>query len=77
VDNQQIPILVFALPDRGSNPRSTALEGSLLYIYKRYMYQKIYIDNKKGWKIPKGNQNMYIEEQTTQWPKEKVQKDKQ
>jgi hypothetical protein len=30
-------------------------------------------------KIPKGgNQNSYIEEeQTTQWPKEKVQKDKQ
>ena len=29
-------------------------------------------------KIPKGgNQNLYIEEQTTQWPKEKVQKDKQ
>ena len=29
-------------------------------------------------KIPKGNQNPYIEEeQSTQWPKEKVQKDKQ
>ena len=29
-------------------------------------------------KIPKGNQNQYIEEeQTTQWPNEKVQKDKQ
>ena len=26
-------------------------------------------------KIPKGNQNPYIEKQTTQWPKEKVQKD--
>jgi len=24
-----------------------------------------------------GNQNSYIEEQTTQWPQEKVQKDKQ
>ena len=34
---------------------------------------------KKNLKIPKGgNQNLYIEEeQTTQWPKEKVQKDKQ
>ena len=32
---------------------------------------------KKSLKIPKGNQNPYIEkEQTTQWPKEKVQKDK-
>jgi hypothetical protein len=25
----------------------------------------------------KGNQNPYVEEQTIQWPKEKVQKDKQ
>ena len=35
--------------------------------------------NKKSLKIPKGgNQNPYIEkEQTTQRPKEKVQKDKQ
>ena len=34
---------------------------------------------KKSLKIPKrGNQNPYIEdEQTTQWPKEKVQQDKQ
>ena len=34
---------------------------------------------KKSLKIPKGgNQNPYIEEeQTTQWPKEKVQEDKQ
>ena len=31
-----------------------------------------------GQKIPKGNQNPHIEEgQTTQWPKEKVQTDKQ
>jgi len=29
-------------------------------------------------KIPKGgNQYPYIEEKTTQWPKEKIQKDKQ
>jgi hypothetical protein len=36
-------------------------------------------ENKKNLKIPKGgNQNPFIEEeQTTQWPKEKVQKDKQ
>jgi hypothetical protein len=34
---------------------------------------------KKSLKVPKGgNQNLYIEEeQTTQWPKEKVQKSKQ
>ena len=30
------------------------------------------------WRYQRGNQNAYIEEeQTTQWPKEKVQKDKQ
>ena len=33
---------------------------------------------KKSLKIPRGNQNSYIEEeQTTQWPEEKGQKDKQ
>ena len=33
---------------------------------------------KKSLKISKGgNQNLYTEEQTTQWRKEKVQKDKQ
>jgi hypothetical protein len=42
--------------------------------------QFVYLHHiKKSLKIPKGgNQNCYIEEeQTTQWPKEKVQKDKQ
>jgi hypothetical protein len=29
------------------------------------------------WRYQKDNHNPYIEEQTTQWPKEKVQKDKQ
>ena len=33
--------------------------------------------NKKCLKIPEGDQNPYIEEQTTQRPKEKVQKEKQ
>jgi hypothetical protein len=36
------------------------------------------LDSKKSLKIPKGNQNPYIEEeQTTQWPKKNKQKDKQ
>jgi hypothetical protein len=35
-------------------------------------------DVRRVWRYQKGNQNPYIEEeQTTQWPKEKVQKDKQ
>ena len=33
--------------------------------------------NKKSLQIPRGNQNPQIEWQTTQWPKEKRQKDKQ
>ena len=36
-----------------------------------------YIIFKKSLKMPKGNQNPYIEEQTIQWPKEQVQEDKQ
>jgi hypothetical protein len=37
-----------------------------------------YIVLEKVWRYQKGNQNPYIEEeQTTQWPKERVQKDKQ
>ena len=35
------------------------------------------MDPKRAWKYKNDNQNPYIEEQTTQWPKEKVQKDKQ
>jgi hypothetical protein len=32
---------------------------------------------RRVWKYQRGNQNRYIERQTTQWPKGKVQKDKQ
>ena len=32
---------------------------------------------RRVWRYQMGNQNPYIEEQTTQWPKEKVQNDKQ
>jgi hypothetical protein len=35
------------------------------------------IIRRRVWKYQRDNQNSYIEEQTTQWPKEKVQKDKQ
>ena len=32
---------------------------------------------RRVWRHQRGNQNLYIEEQTTQWAKEKVQKEKQ
>ena len=36
------------------------------------------LSGRRVWRYQRGNQNSYIEEeQTTQWPKEKVQKDKQ
>jgi hypothetical protein len=47
---------------------------------ENFIIQTIRLEGyKKSLKIPKGgNQNhLYIEEQTTQWSKEKVQKDKQ
>ena len=32
---------------------------------------------RRVWRYQSGNQNSYIEDQITQWPNEKVQKDKQ
>jgi len=38
----------------------------------------IYTGLRRVWRYQRGNQNTYIEEeQTAQWPKEKVQTDKQ
>jgi hypothetical protein len=46
--------------------------SQLIWLYSKYKY--IW----RVWRYQRGNQNPYIEEeQTTQWPKEKVQKDKQ
>jgi hypothetical protein len=43
----------------------------------RISYLKDQISVRRVWRYQSGNQNPYIEEeQTTQWPKEKVQKDK-
>jgi hypothetical protein len=42
------------------------------YVYAECLYLR------RAWRYQRGNQNPYIEEeQTTQWPKEKVQKGKQ
>ena len=44
----------------------------------RYFLSTIQHILRKSWRYQRDNQNPYIEEeQTTQWPKEKVQKDKQ
>jgi hypothetical protein len=44
--------------------------ASTLHKNNRYTVRRV-------WRYQRGNQNQYIEEeQTTQWPKEKVQKDK-
>ena len=45
----------------------------LLYLFLKFRF---YL--RRVWRYQRGNQNLYIkEEQTTQWSKEKVQKDKQ
>ena len=50
----------------------------LLYLEKGRVKEYIKLIIRKVRRYRRGNQNPYIEEeQTTQWPKEKVQKDKQ
>jgi hypothetical protein len=44
--------------------------------YSESVYQRR-TDNTMAKRYQRGNQNPYIKEQTTQWPKEKVHKDKQ
>jgi len=42
----------------------------------QFIYQAVY--ERRVWRYQRGNQNPYIEEEhTTQWPKEKAEKDKQ
>ena len=49
-----------------------------LYLKFRLYRIAFYSVFRRAWRYQKGNQNPYIEEeQTTQWPQEKVQKDKQ
>ena len=58
-----------------TTPVSVVMRSSKCFPYVSKMPTLIY---KKSLNIPNGIQNPYIEEeQTTQWPKEKVQKDKQ
>jgi hypothetical protein len=48
------------------------------YIAISVLLVKINLVKRRVWRYQRGNQNPYIEEEhTTQWPKEKVQKDKQ
>jgi hypothetical protein len=43
-----------------------------------YFFNFIIVSIRRVWRYQRGNQNSYIEEeQTTQWPKEKGQNDKQ
>ena len=48
----------------------SALRWITRYIYNWYLIRSV-------WRYQRGKQNPYIEEQTTHWPKEKLQKDKQ
>ena len=51
-----------------------------VYRHIKNLYQELVMGKyvRRVWRYQRGNQNLYIEEeQTTQWPKEKEQKDKQ
>ena len=49
---------------------STRLHNLSFFLYHSSFTRRV-------WRNQRGNQNLYIKEQATQWPKEKVQKDKQ
>ena len=73
----QIIICMPKQPHCNPGVNSSAPEGKTLFHYTRKFKGKI-LESQKSWRYQRGNQNPYIEdEQTTQWPKEKVQKDKQ
>ena len=50
-----------------------------IYISKNRQHngqKKKYKRTRRVWRYQRGNQNLHIEEQTTQWPKEKGQQNK-
>jgi len=49
----------------------------LCLFYSKYHHFNTTIIQRRVWRYQRGNHNPYIEEQTTQWPKENAQKDKQ
>ena len=56
---------------RHYSPLNISKKRNNILFYNRHSFRRV-------WRYQRGNQNPYIEEeQTTQWPKEKVQKDKQ
>ena len=56
---------------RHYSPLNILKKRNNILFYNRHSFRRV-------WRYQRGNQNPYIEEeQTTQWPKEKVQKDKQ
>ena len=49
----------------------------LIHGWRLLMPLQTFLTQRRVWRYQKGNPNLYIEEQTTQWSKEKVQKAKQ
>jgi len=48
-----------------------------LLVIALFLLQCLYLERRRVWRYQSWNQNPYIKEQTTQWPKQKVQSDKQ
>jgi len=54
------------------------LKAEKLIAAQHLVLRHCFMQTRRVWRYQRGNQNPYIEEeQTTQWPKGKVQKDKQ
>ena len=71
-------VLVIGLYELLNNPTTQIVQDTCLIRDRNCLLFPGKIDKERRvWRYHRGNQNPYIEEeQTTQWPKEKIQKDK-
>ena len=80
--SDHFPIIVDSLIFTvGESPTWHKFDKADWSLYEQMLYDNmivglIYIYVRRVWRYQRGNQNPYIEEQTTQWSNEKVQKDK-
>ena len=72
-------VLVIGLYELLNNPTTQIVQDTCLIRDRNCLFFPWKIDTgRRVWRYHRGNQNPYIEEeQTTRWPKEKIQKDKQ
>jgi hypothetical protein len=89
-DNLQYTVICIIRKSKIYDQRQHTVSQNMQSVYRQLQYPNngnIWIARmydqcnmpsvRRVWRWQRGNQNLYIEEQTKQWPKEKVQKSKQ